>query len=114
MGYAGACSVVAMDDLALVNEKVDTLDEGLGEEVVRVDGINRELTEWVTEFTDERVRMRERDCFLTWEVRRLFTLVDGLVWTMGELRDDQVRQAMQIAALSRREPLVDWAVEDPQ
>src|SRR5258705_2497255 len=53
MGYAGACSVVAMDDLALVNEKVDTLDEGLGEEVVRVDGINRELMEWVTEFTDE-------------------------------------------------------------
>jgi len=53
MGYAGACSMVAMDDLALVNKKVDTLDEGLGEEVVRVDGINRELTEWVTEFTDE-------------------------------------------------------------
>ena len=28
MGYAGACSVAAMDNLALVNEKVDTLDEG--------------------------------------------------------------------------------------
>jgi len=32
MGYAGACSVAVMDDVALVNEKVDKLDEGLGEE----------------------------------------------------------------------------------
>src|SRR5258705_9590250 len=53
MGYAGACSVAVMDDVVLVNEKVDKLDEGLGEEVVRVDGINQELTAWVTELMDD-------------------------------------------------------------
>src|SRR5258705_931306 len=100
MGYAGACSVVAMDDLALVNEKVDTLDEGLGEEVVRVDGINRELMEWVMESTDERVRMRERDRFLTREVVSLKVLVDSLVRVVGELRDDLARQTLLNAALS--------------
>src|SRR5882724_2488991 len=46
MGYAGACSVVAMDDLVLVNEKVDTLDEGLGEQTLRVNRVNQDLTEW--------------------------------------------------------------------
>src|SRR5258705_1587107 len=40
MGYAGACSVAAMDDVALVNEKVDTLDEGLGEQTLRIDRVN--------------------------------------------------------------------------
>ena len=45
MGHTGACSMAVMDDVALVNKKVDTLDKGLGEEVVRVDGINRELME---------------------------------------------------------------------
>jgi len=28
MGYAGACSVAVMDDVALVNEKVDKLMRG--------------------------------------------------------------------------------------
>src|SRR5258705_13285270 len=59
MGYAGACSVAAMDDMALVNEKVDTLDEGLGEQTLRVDRVNQDLTEWAMEFTDERARARE-------------------------------------------------------
>jgi len=30
MGYAGACGVVVMDDVGLVNKKVNTLDKGLG------------------------------------------------------------------------------------
>jgi len=43
MGYAGACSMAVMDDVVLVNKKVDKLDEGLGEEVVRVDGLGEGL-----------------------------------------------------------------------
>src|SRR5258705_6879679 len=65
MGYAGACSVAAMDDVVLVNEKVDVLDEGLGEQTMRIDRVNQDLMEWATEFTDERVRARESDRFLS-------------------------------------------------
>jgi len=94
-----------MDDVVLVNEKFGMFDEGLGEEVVRVDGINWELTEWVTEFTDEQARMRERDHFLTREVVSLKVLTDSLVRTVGELRDDLARQTLLNAALSRRVPI---------
>src|SRR5258705_9257426 len=79
MGYTGACSVAAMDDLALANEKVDTLDEGLGEQTMRVDRVNQDLTEWATDFTDERVRARESNRFLRREVMSLKVLCDSLV-----------------------------------
>jgi len=36
------------------------------------------------------------------------------VQVVRELRDDQARQAIWIATLSRRELLVDWATEDLQ
>src|SRR5258707_6016232 len=114
MGYAGACSVAAMDDVALVNEKVDMLDEGLGEQTLRVDRVNQDLTEWATEFTDERARARESDCFLWREVMSLKVLCDSLVRTVEELRDDLARQTLLNAALSRRVPMVDRAVEMPQ
>ena len=65
MGYAGACSVAIMDDVVLVNEKVDTIDEGLGAELARVDGINHGLTEWVMEFMDECVRVSGQCDLLT-------------------------------------------------
>src|SRR5258705_6685631 len=117
MGYAGACSVAAMDDLALVNEKVDTLDEGLGEQTLRVDRVNQDLTEWATDFTDEQARAWESDHFLRREVMSLKVLCDSLVRTVGELRDDLARQMLLNAALSRRvlmvEP-VDRAAEVPQ
>src|SRR5258708_908070 len=113
MGYAGACSVAAMDDVALVNKKVDTLDEGLGEQMMRVDRVNQDLTEWVTEFTDERARARESDRFLRREVMSLKVLCDSLVRTVGELRDDLVRQTLLNAALLRR-VLVDRAMEMPR
>ena len=113
MGYSGACSVVVMDDVALVNEKVDKLDEGLGEEVVRVDGINQELTEWTREFTDERARARESDRFLRREVMSLKVLCDSLVRTVRELRDDLARQTLLNATLSRRMP-IDRAAEMPR
>src|SRR5258705_13669016 len=117
MGYAGVCSVAAMDDVALVNKKVDTLDEGLGEQMMRVDRVNQDLTEWVTEFTDERARARESDRFLRREVMSLKVLCDSLVRTVGELRDDLARRTLLNAALSRRVPMVepmDWAAEIPQ
>src|SRR5260370_6336054 len=113
MGYSGACSVVVMDDVALVNKKVDKLDEGLGKEVVRVDGINQELLDWVRDFTDEWVRARESDRFLRREVVSLKVLADSLVRTVGELRDDLARQTLLNAALSRRVP-VDRAAEMPR
>jgi len=50
-----------MDDVALVNEKVDKLDEGLGEEVVRLDMIRQEL---LRDLEEERARARESDRFL--------------------------------------------------
>jgi len=90
-----------MDDIALVNEKVDKLDKGLGEEVVRVDGINQELTDWAWEFTDERARSRESDRFLR-RSDESQSLCDSLVRTVGELRDDLARQTLLNAALSRR------------
>src|SRR5258705_6832227 len=105
MGYAGACSVAAMDDVALVNKKVDVLDEGLGEQMLRIDRVNQDLTEWVMEFTDERARARESDRFLRREVMSLKVLCDSLVRTVGELRDDLVRQTLLNAALSRRVPM---------
>src|SRR5258705_13945737 len=113
MGYARACSVAAMDDVALVNEKVDTLDEGFGEETMMIDRVNQDLMEWVMEFTDERARARESDHFLRREVMSLKVLCDSLVWMVGELRDDLARQTLLNAALSRRVP-IDWAVEMPQ
>src|SRR5882724_10990249 len=106
-----------MDDVALVNEKVDVLDEGLGEQTMRIDRVNQDLMEWVTEFTDKRARVRESDRFLRREVMSLKVLCDSLVWTVGELRDDLARQTLLNAALSRRvavEVPVDWAAEIPQ
>src|SRR5258705_1430331 len=117
MGYAGVCSVAAMDDVALVNKKVDTLDEGLGEQTLRIDRVNQDLMEWVMEFTDKRVRARESDRFLRREVMSLKVLCDSLVRTVGELRDDLARQTLLNAALSRRVPMVepvDRAAEIPQ
>src|SRR5882724_11897265 len=114
MGYAGAVGVAAMDDVALVNEKVDTLDEGLGEQTMRIDRVNQDLMEWATDFTDERARARESNHFSWREVMSLKVLCDSLVRTVGELRDDLARQTLLNAALSRRVPPMDWAVEMPQ
>src|SRR5258705_1092340 len=102
MGYTGACSMAVMDDVALVNEKVDKLDEGLGEEVVRLDMIQQEL---VRDLEDERARARESDRFLRREVASLKVLCDSLVRTVGELRDDLARQTLLNVALSRRVPM---------
>src|SRR5260370_35048148 len=88
MGYSGACSVAVMDDVALVNEKVDKRDGGLGEEVVRVDGMNQELTEWTREFTDERARSGESDRFLRRERMRYSGLGDSLGRTVWGVRVD--------------------------
>src|SRR5258705_10556034 len=110
MGYAGSCSVAVMDDVALVNKKVDKLDEGLGEEVVRLDMIRQEL---LRDLEEERVRARESDRFLRREVASLKVLADSLVRTVGELRDDLVRQTLLNAALSRRVP-IDRAAEMPR
>src|SRR5258705_11830552 len=85
MGYAGACSVAAMDDVALVNEKVDVLDEGLGEQTMRIDRVNQDLTEWATEFMDERARAWELDRFLRREGIGLKVPCCCLVGTIGEL-----------------------------
>src|SRR5882724_4912942 len=114
MGYSGACSAAVMDDIALVNEKVDKLDEGLGEEVVRVDGINQELMDWVRDYTNEWARSWESDHFLRREVMSLKVLCDLLARTVGELRDDLARQTLLNAALSRRVPPMDRAAEMPQ
>src|SRR5882724_8976870 len=114
MGYAGACSMAVMDDVALVNEKVDKLDEGLGEEVVRLDMIRQEL---VRDLEEEWRRAWESDRFLRREVASLKVLADSLVRTVGELRDNLARQTLLNAALSRRVPmevLVDRAAEVPQ
>src|SRR5258705_6122941 len=110
MGYTGLCSMAVMDDVALVNEKVDKLDEGLGEEVVRLDMICQEL---LRDLEDERARAWESDRFLSREVVSLKVLADSLVRTVGELRDDLVRQTLLNAALSRRVP-VDQAAEMPR
>src|SRR5258705_4045744 len=102
MGYTGLCSVAVMDDVALVNEKVDKLDEGLGEEVVRLDMIRQEL---LRDLEEERVRAWESDRFLRREVASLKVHADSLVRTVGELRDDLARQTLLNAALSRRVPM---------
>src|SRR5258705_8626137 len=101
MGYSGACSVAVMDDVALVNKKVDKLDEGLGEEVVRLDMIHQEL---LRDLDEERARAQKSDRFLR-KVASLKVLADLLVRTVGELRDDLARQTLLNAALSRRVPM---------
>jgi len=84
----------------------------LGEEVVRVDGINQELTDWAREFTDERVRVRESDRFLRREVMSLKSAVRLAGEDSGRVEGRFGRQTLLNAALLRRVP-IDRAVEMP-
>ena len=84
MGYAGACGVAAMDEVAVVNQRVDVV-------VFQVDLVKVEV---------DRLREQLRD---EWELRQQLarsladarTIADGLVGEVGRLRDQVTGMVMR-------------------
>lgn len=117
MGYAGSCAVAVLDDVAGMNERVDSIEGSAANCQIRMDEVHQELTEWTTEFTDERARSRvleEQLRVARIEVGQLRLLTTALVRDLGTMRDDFTRFVMRSRGEGVRGPLVDRAAENPQ
>ena len=117
IGYAGAIGVALLDEVASMNEKVDTLvldaetmRDSRMEDVEEMRNLSRRLSddreEWLRMFVEERNMRRD----LARDHNKLKTLVNSLVGEVGRLTDDlgSLRQRFS-RSLPRAAPLVDSA-----
>jgi hypothetical protein len=99
IGYAAACSVAVMDEVAVVNERTTDLDE-------RVVELNGRVCTLLDEVQELRRRNREFELALESErnlrrgvERRLAShidLFDGLMGEVGAMRDDHARLVSRV------------------
>src|SRR5882762_4500964 len=108
MGYAGACTVQAMDKIAGVCERMDMVEEkgdAVHDDVIMLDrkveetegrlialrGEVEELRGWTRELSSSLLREWESTRALTIEMGQMRHLVNGLTGELGRLRDDHTR-----------------------
>src|SRR5882762_9416060 len=118
MGYAGACTVQAMDEIAGVCERMDVVEEkgdAVRDDVIMLDrkveetegrvvalrGEVEELRGWTRELSSSLLRERESTRALTIEMGQMRHLVNGLTGELGRLRDDHTRFVMSQRGLVR-------------
>ena len=88
MGYAGACGVAVMDEVAIVNERVDIT-------MLQVDLVKEELEMLKEQLADEQELRRQ----LARSLADARTIADGLVGEVGRLRDQVTGMVMRSVCL---------------
>ena len=98
IGYAGACSVAVIDEVASLNERVERLSEE-NERLRREVEVARDVSRVTTEVME---REKEANRRLRQQYQETRMLVDGLVGLVGELRDDFTRHVVSARYAPRR------------